>query len=205
MAHLKIGKMVMSSLFRQPATLMYPIKPRVWMERTRGRIAIDIDTCIFCGICARKCPADAITVMRDAKSWTISRMGCVQCNSCVEVCPKGCLKSEAGYTPPGTEKVVDKYVKPEPVEEPSVEATKEPEAAEPVKEAAVEPAAEPVKEAAEEPAAEPAKEAAEEPAAEPVKEAAEEPAEVAEEAAEEAAAEESAKEPTEEPAKADPE
>jgi len=102
--------MVLRSLGKKPATLMYPVIPRQWYERTRGRIEIDIDACIFCGICSKKCPTDAISVSRDEKSWTIQRMNCIQCSCCVEVCPKKCLVNEAGYTEPGTEKVTDRFV-----------------------------------------------------------------------------------------------
>ena len=111
MANLKIGGMILRSLFKKPATLMYPIQPREWTECTRGRIEIDIDKCIFCGICARKCPTDAIEVDRGAKSWTIARMGCIQCSCCVEVCPKDCLENIAGYTAPDMKKIVDTFVK----------------------------------------------------------------------------------------------
>ena len=112
MANLKIGNMVLRSLFKKPATLMYPIRPREWTERTRGRIDIEIENCIFCGICARKCPTDALVVDREAKSWAIARMGCIQCSCCVEVCPKDCLVNEAGYTAPGLEKITDTFVQP---------------------------------------------------------------------------------------------
>jgi ech hydrogenase subunit F len=105
--------MVMRGLGRKPATLMYPVIPREWTERTRGRIEIDIDACIFCGICSRKCPTNALAVNRDEKSWTVERMNCIQCSCCVDVCPKHCLVNEAGYTSPGMEKVVDCFVKEE--------------------------------------------------------------------------------------------
>ena len=103
----------MRSLFGKPATKMYPVIPREWKERTRGRIEIEIDSCIFCGICARKCPTDAITVDKETKTWTISRMSCIQCSCCVEVCPKKCLVNEAGYTTPDAVKVVDAFTKTE--------------------------------------------------------------------------------------------
>jgi formate hydrogenlyase subunit 6/NADH:ubiquinone oxidoreductase subunit I len=113
MAGLKIGKMILRSLRRKPATLMYPVVPREWKERTRGHIAIDMDVCILCGICGKKCPTDAITVDRDAKTWSIKRMQCIQCSCCVEVCPKSCLVNEATYTTPAVYKIVDTFEKPE--------------------------------------------------------------------------------------------
>jgi formate hydrogenlyase subunit 6/NADH:ubiquinone oxidoreductase subunit I len=112
MAVLKIGKMVMGSLFKKPATLMYPVVPREWQERTRGHIDIVMDDCILCGICAKKCPTQAISVARDAKSWTIQRMRCIQCSCCVEVCPKKCLVNRGDYTAPSTGKTVDVFGKP---------------------------------------------------------------------------------------------
>jgi len=122
-AGLKIAKMTLRSLFRKPATQMYPIKPREWKERTRGHIEIAIKDCILCGICSRKCPTDAITVDREARTWTIRRMGCIQCSCCVEVCPKKCLVNKAGYTEPDTTKAEASFVKPPdaPKEEPKAE------------------------------------------------------------------------------------
>ncbi|MCI9596811.1 MAG: 4Fe-4S binding protein [Firmicutes bacterium] len=109
MATFKIGKVVLKSLFKKPATLMYPVVPRQWQERTRGHIGIDESSCIVCGICAKKCPANAITVNRNKRTWSIERMQCIQCNCCVEVCPKTCLTMENQYTEPGGEKVVDTF------------------------------------------------------------------------------------------------
>ena len=110
MGSLKIGRLVLRSLAGRPATLMYPDVPREWKERTRGRIEIEIEGCIFCYACARRCPAGALTVDRMAMNWAIDRMGCVQCNHCVDVCPKHCLRCEPEYTPPDTKKVVDVFV-----------------------------------------------------------------------------------------------
>ncbi len=109
MATFKIGKVVLKSLFKKPATLMYPVVQREWQERTRGHISIREDECIVCGICAQKCPANAITVDRKKRTWTIQRMQCIQCNCCVEACPKSCLDMEPKYTEPETEKVIDTF------------------------------------------------------------------------------------------------
>ena len=107
MGAFKIAKTVLKSAFRKPATLMYPVVEREWQERTRGSIDIDADKCILCGICAKRCPADAINVDRNGGKWEIHRMQCVQCGECVESCPKKCLEMNPKYTEPSPEKVVD--------------------------------------------------------------------------------------------------
>lgn len=109
MGTFKMGKVVLGRLFKKPATLMYPVIPREWTERTRGHIDIDVDACIKCGMCMRKCPTNAITVDRNESYWEIQRMQCIQCGCCVEVCPKKCLYMKPEYTTPTTEKVIDKF------------------------------------------------------------------------------------------------
>lgn len=97
---LNFGRTILASLFKKPVTTSYPIVPREYPEKTRGHIEIEIDSCIFCGMCMRKCPADAIAVERGAKEWRIEPFSCVQCGCCVEVCPKKCLSMEKSYTQP---------------------------------------------------------------------------------------------------------
>lgn len=109
MGAFKFAKTVMKSLFNKPATLMYPVVEREWQERTRGAIGIDTDSCILCGICDKKCPANAIKVDRKAGKWEIERMQCIQCGYCVAECPKSCLTMEQKYTEPDSVKVVDTY------------------------------------------------------------------------------------------------
>lgn len=109
MGAFKFAKTVMKSLFNKPATLMYPVVEREWQERTRGAVGIDTDSCILCGICDKKCPANAITVDRKSGKWSIERMQCIQCGYCVAECPKKCLTMEQKYTEPDSVKVVDTY------------------------------------------------------------------------------------------------
>jgi formate hydrogenlyase subunit 6/NADH:ubiquinone oxidoreductase subunit I len=109
MAVFKMAKVLLNRLFQKPATLMYPVVPREWTARTRGHIDIDVDQCIKCGICARKCPTNAITVDRDASTWEIQRMQCIQCGCCAEVCPKKCLTMAPEYTTPNVVKVIDTF------------------------------------------------------------------------------------------------
>lgn len=112
MAIMDFTKIALKNLFSKPATKNYPAVPREYPERSRGHIEINIDDCIMCGMCQRKCPSGAITVDRNNKTWQIERMGCVQCGNCVEGCPKKCLSIVPGYTEPSVQKIVDTFQKP---------------------------------------------------------------------------------------------
>ncbi|HEX3017452.1 MAG TPA: 4Fe-4S binding protein [Caproicibacter sp.] len=112
MSMFSFAKTEFRNLFSKPATRLYPQEPRVYAERTRGHIENDIDVCIFCGLCSKKCPTGAIKVDRNEKTWSISRFSCIQCGYCVESCPKKCLSMKQAYTQPGAEKKTDVYSKP---------------------------------------------------------------------------------------------
>lgn len=128
MAVMKMKKLVMGSLFRKPATLMYPVIPREYGENTKGHIDVDMDACILCGICAKKCPTHAISVDREGKTWSIARMQCIQCRCCTGYCPKNCLTMANTYTAPNVVKTVDVFEKPAPEEKPPVAEEKSAEA-----------------------------------------------------------------------------
>lgn len=94
-----MARIVSKNLLRGPVTLMYPQKKRAFKPITRGNIENDIGRCIFCGICARRCPTYAIAVTKDSREWEINRLKCCNCNLCVEVCPVHCLISQNWYAP----------------------------------------------------------------------------------------------------------
>ncbi len=102
-------KTLMKNLVSGPATLMYPMRKRVYPEITRGRVEISINDCIFCGSCDRRCPTHAIMASKNAKEWQIDRLKCCACNLCVEICPTKCLSMENQYFPPVTERGQGKY------------------------------------------------------------------------------------------------
>lgn len=90
----KMVENVFRNLVSKPATRMYPFVKREPFKDSRGQIeGCEIDKCIFCGICQRKCPANAIIVNKAEKSWEIDQFKCVICNACTEACPKKCIIS----------------------------------------------------------------------------------------------------------------
>ena len=128
MALFQMGKTIIRSMFSRPATLMYPARPAKKFRSTRGHVENDINRCIFCAACQRKCPAVAICVDRNARTWELDVFRCVLCNCCVEVCPVKCLRMETGYTQPTTEpemKVVMKQDKPAPAAAPEANAARQ--------------------------------------------------------------------------------
>ena len=64
-----------------------PAAPAV-EPRGDGKPAQDPSKCVYCTICARKCPGEALTVDRAAKTWTLDEDKCVGCGTCADVCPK---------------------------------------------------------------------------------------------------------------------
>jgi ech hydrogenase subunit F len=123
MALLPMAKTVFRNLLGRPATRLYPsrVKEPFRTPRTRGSIAITIEDCIFCGLCQKRCPTDAILVTKARKEWTIDRLRCCTCNACVEVCPKSCLAMRNTYTPPTVTRDKDVFVQPPKPQEPRAE------------------------------------------------------------------------------------
>lgn len=111
MSVFSMTKTLMKNLFHGPYTVLYPLKEKERYERTRGKIEIDIDSCIFCSMCQKRCPTGAINVNKAGSSWSIERFSCIQCGCCNEVCPKKCLRMENKYTTPAHKKVRDEFIK----------------------------------------------------------------------------------------------
>ena len=102
-------KTVLKNLLSGPATLMYPKRKRAFTPITRGRVENDINKCISCGLCNRRCPTYAIIVTKEPKEWQIDRLKCCTCNLCVEICPVKSLSMENQYSPPVTERPAAVY------------------------------------------------------------------------------------------------
>jgi ech hydrogenase subunit F len=117
MGFFTMAKTVIRNLVHGPATRRYPAVPQRPCPITRGHVTIDPARCISCGLCMRRCPAQAIRVDKAEKVWEIDRFRCIACDACVEACPAKCLIMETDYIQPVTERTIERYpityVKPE--------------------------------------------------------------------------------------------
>jgi ech hydrogenase subunit F len=111
MTIMNFTKTILKNLFSKPATTKYPFVKKEYPEGTRGKVEIDIDSCIFCGICSRKCPPNVIEVNREKKEWKIDPFGCISCSACVYACPKKCLFMNQEYTAPAPQKTTNTFTK----------------------------------------------------------------------------------------------
>ncbi len=124
---------VIKNALRRPATRNYPKVVRAPYAQQRGHIVIDLPNCIYCGMCARKCPVGAIEVKRPDRQWSIDRFNCIMCGECTRCCPKKCLSMGPEYAPVAGKQTADVFkMPPEPPKAPApkVEPAK---AVEPVK------------------------------------------------------------------------
>ena len=117
--------MTLKSMVSKPATRRYPFEAQVYTERTRGHVENDIEKCILCGICVKACPATALTVDKEARTWTIDRFSCVQCMACVRSCPPKTqsLSMRPEYASVATSMSTFTLTKPEEAEEEKEELT----------------------------------------------------------------------------------
>ena len=112
---LKITGMALKNLVSKPVTKLYPVEPQEYTSATRGHIHNDMEKCILCGICMKKCPTSAITVDKEARTWSINPYSCVQCEACIRACPpkSKSLSMLPDYTPAVTSMTVTTLTKPE--------------------------------------------------------------------------------------------
>ena len=87
-------KLVLSQLFRKPATNMYPAEKLDMPEKFRGKLNFDPKKCIGCKLCMRDCPTNAITITKTVDNKfeaAFDLAKCIYCAQCVDVCPKKAL------------------------------------------------------------------------------------------------------------------
>lgn len=94
------AKSVLSNLMGKYATRLHPFEVRPNFPAYRGHLVNDINTCIFCGLCASKCPAQCLAVDKKERTWDCDTMVCVYCGICADVCPVDSLSLPNTYNEP---------------------------------------------------------------------------------------------------------
>lgn len=94
MSILNFSNMTFPAIFKKKETLCYPFVKKEEYSGLKGQISIDESECILCSRCAKVCPAEAIVVSKNDRTWQINHYRCVTCFSCVRECPKTCLTME---------------------------------------------------------------------------------------------------------------
>lgn len=100
MSYFSMSKLALKWAFSKAATTRYPFEPRIALDGSRGWLEFTEDDCVYCNVCAKKCPTGALQVIRAEKTLTIERLSCITCGCCVEVCPKNSLTLTTGHGTP---------------------------------------------------------------------------------------------------------
>ena len=87
---------ILRSLFKRPATELYPFHRKPAPEMLRGRSMYDSSKCSGCLLCIKDCPADAIELLvvdKVAKKFVMRyhEDRCTFCAQCVQSCRFSCL------------------------------------------------------------------------------------------------------------------
>jgi formate hydrogenlyase subunit 6/NADH:ubiquinone oxidoreductase subunit I len=96
---IKPGKMVrqvLQSLFKRPATTLYPFVKTDMPDKFRGRLKYYPQRCIGCMMCMKDCPTGAIVIKKVGDKKFIAEIDlakCIYCGQCVDSCPKEALES----------------------------------------------------------------------------------------------------------------
>jgi formate hydrogenlyase subunit 6/NADH:ubiquinone oxidoreductase subunit I len=104
MAYFEMSKLAMKWALTKPPTTRYPFQPRNPIAGSRGQLVFTKDNCVYCNICAKKCPTGALLVNRAQKKWAIDRFRCIHCGYCVELCPKKSLALSTNHASPAVTK-----------------------------------------------------------------------------------------------------
>lgn len=87
----EMTKNVLRNLAGKYSTRLYPFVIREPYQGFRGRLEQNIDECIFCRACEKRCPSLCITLDTKNYTWSCDPFACVYCGLCVDVCPTHCL------------------------------------------------------------------------------------------------------------------
>ncbi len=75
-----------------PAPAVEKKSERFVRPKAEQRLPQASAACVFCTLCAQKCPKQAIRVDREKRCWQLDEKACVGCGLCVKSCPKQCIE-----------------------------------------------------------------------------------------------------------------
>lgn len=96
----KMASEVLTSLFRKPATVLYPYVKVRMPDRFRGKIRFISSRCIGCKLCMRDCPTNCITITKVGDKQFQAEFDldkCIYCAQCADTCPKKSLETTVEY------------------------------------------------------------------------------------------------------------
>jgi len=109
MPYFEMARLALKWAVTKPPTTRYPFAPREFIAGSRGQLVFSKENCAYCTVCAKKCPAAALTVNRALKRLTLDRLRCISCGYCVEVCPKESLALSPNHGAPTISKDLEIY------------------------------------------------------------------------------------------------
>lgn len=113
MSYFRMTGIALKWAFKKPVTSNYPFEPRQALEGSRGRLTFDTETCVYCGVCGKKCPTGALSINRAGRRWSIDRLLCITCGYCIEACPKKSLGLETAHMTPTITRDREVFIGPE--------------------------------------------------------------------------------------------
>ena len=102
---------LMRNLVSRPATTKYPNVSADIPKGNRGRLDWDMEKCILCGLCQKRCPTLAVTMDKNVGTISLQVHRCISCGVCAEICPKSAIGMSRDYSPPSYTKELRTYKK----------------------------------------------------------------------------------------------
>ncbi len=102
MPYFQMSRIALKWALSTPPTTRYPFAARRPIAGSRGQLVFTPEHCVYCTVCAKKCPSAALKVDRALKKFVLDRLRCISCGCCVEICPKNSLALSTDHGFPAT-------------------------------------------------------------------------------------------------------